>query len=226
VSQEIFEKLAKSVIDGNEDSARKAAQEALDAKVDPLEAIKNGFARGMDVVGKKFHDFEIFLPEVILAADAMKAGIEVLRPRMSAESMAKASRGKVVIGTVFGDIHDIGKNLVAVMLEAGGFEVHDLGTDCPSTKFVEKAKEVKADIIAMSSLMVTSMYYQKEVLDYLKDTGTRDRHWVMVGGGPVTPEWTKEIGADGYGKFADDAVEVAKTLMEKGTEVVRPVIKE
>jgi len=226
VSQETLEKLAKAVMDGDEEAAKKAAQEALDAKLNPVEAIKSGFAKGMDVVGKKFHNFEVFLPEVILAADAMKAGIDVLRPHMSAEFLAEASKGKVVIGTVFGDIHDIGKNLVGVMLEAGGFEVHDLGTDCPSTKFVEKAKEIKADIIAMSSLMVTSMYYQKDVLDYLKDTGTRDKHWIMVGGGPVTPEWTKEIGADGYGKFSDDAVEVAKTLMEKGTEIVRPVIKE
>lgn len=226
MSSEIFEKLAKSIMEGNEDLARKAALEALEAKIEPLEAIKNGFAKGMEIVGKKFHNFEIFLPEVILAADAMKAGLEVLRPKMSAESMVKAYRGKVVIGTVFGDIHDIGKNLVAVMLEAGGFEVHDLGTDCPSTKFVEKAKEVKADIIAMSSLMVTSMYYQKEVIDYLKDMGERDKYWIMVGGGPVTPEWTKEIGADGYGKFADDAVEVARILIENGKEVVRPVIKD
>lgn len=226
MSAEIFEKLANAVISGDEEAARKAAQEALDAKVDPLEAIKNGFAKGMDVVGKKFHDFEIFLPEVILAADAMKVGIEVLRPHMTKESMEKSIRGRIVIGTVFGDIHDIGKNLVAVMLEAGGFEVHDLGCDVPSTKFVDRAKEVDADIIAMSSLMVTSMYYQKEVMDYLRDAGARENYWIMVGGGPVTPEWTKEIGADGYGKFADDAVEVARVLMEKGEDISKPVVKE
>lgn len=226
MTNQILEKLSKAVIDGSEDEAKKAAQEAIDAKIDPLVAIKNGLAKGIDVVGKKFHKFEIFLPEVILAADAMKAGIGVLRPHMSAESMASAIRGKVVIGTVFGDIHDIGKNLVAVMLEAGGFEIYDLGCDVPSDKFVEKAKEVKADIIAMSSLMVTSMYYQKDVTDFLRDSGQAENYWIMVGGGPVTPEWTKEIEADGYGKFADDAVEVARTLMERGEDLPRPLVKE
>jgi corrinoid protein of di/trimethylamine methyltransferase len=226
MSSEILEKLANAVITGDVDEARKVAEEALKANVDPLEAIKNGLAKGMDVIGKKFHNFEVFLPEVMLAADAMKAGIEILRPYLSAESAAKMSKGKVVIGTVFGDIHDIGKNLVAAMLEAAGFEVYDLGTDCPSTKFVEKAEEVKADIIAMSSLMVTSMFYQKEVVDFLKDAGEREKYWVMVGGGPVTPEWAKEIGADGYGRFADDAVEVAKTLIEAGDKVALPVIRE
>ncbi|KUO42453.1 MAG: hypothetical protein APU95_00710 [Hadesarchaea archaeon YNP_N21] len=226
MSSEILEKLANAVITGDVDEARKVAEEALKANVDPLEAIKNGLAKGMDVIGKKFHNFEVFLPEVMLAADAMKAGIEILRPYLSAESAAKMSKGKVVIGTVFGDIHDIGKNLVAAMLEAAGFEVYDLGTDCPSTKFVEKAEEVKADIIAMSSLMVTSMFYQKEVVDFLKDAGEREKYWVMVGGGPVTPEWAKEIGAEGYGRFADDAVEVAKTLIEAGDKVALPVIRE
>ncbi len=223
---EILDKLAKAVIAGDEEAAKKAAQESIDLKTNPLDAIKIGLAKGMDEVGQKFHKFEVFLPEVILAADAMKAGVAVLKPQLSPDDLKKASLGKVVIGTVFGDIHDIGKNLVAVMLEAGGFEVYDLGSDCASIKFVEKAKEVKADIIAMSSLMVTSMYYQREVLDYLKDSGTRKEHWIMVGGGPVTPEWTGEIGADGYGKFADDAVEIAKILMEKGSEIKKPVLKE
>ncbi len=223
---EILDKLAKTVMDGDEEGARKAAEEAIAARLDPLNAIKNGFAKGIEIIGKKFHNFEIFLPEVILAADAMKAGIAVLRPHMSAETIAKSVKGKVVIGTVYGDIHDIGKNLVAVMLEAGGFEVYDLGSDVASVKFVEKAKEVKADIIAMSSLMVTSMYYQKEVLDFLRDAGTRDNYWALVGGGPITPEWTSQIGADGYGKFSDDAVAIANLLMEKGDQVKTPVIRE
>ena len=226
MSSAILDKLAKVVIDGDEEGAKRAAQEVIDAKMNPVDAIKLGLAKGMAAVGKKFHDFEVFLPEVILAADAMKAGINVLRPHMSAESLAQSSKGKVVIATVFGDIHDIGKNLVGVMLEAAGYEVHDLGCDVAPTKFVDKAKEVSANIIAMSSLMVTSMYYQKDVLDYLKDAGTRGKYFIMVGGGPVTPEWTKDIGADGYGKFADDAVTVANILMEKGEEIARPVIKE
>ena len=224
--KKILEKLAKAVIDGDEESAKKVAEEALKAKIDPVLAIKGGLTKGIEIVGKKFHDFEVFLPEVILAADAMKAAAAVLKPHIAAERAAEVMRGKAVIGTVRGDIHDIGKNLVAAMLEVAGFEVHDIGTDCPSTKFIEKAKEVGADIIGMSSLMVTSMYYQKEVIDYLKDMNERDKYWVMIGGGPITPEWAIKIGADGYGRFSDDAVEVANTLMEKGKEVKLPVIKE
>ena len=224
--KEILEKLAKTVMDGDEERAKKAAEEALKAKIDPVSAIKDGLTKGIKIVGEKFHNFEIFLPEVILAADAMKAAMAVLKPHIAAERANEVMRGKAVIGTVRGDIHDIGKNLVAAMLEVSGYEVHDMGTDCPSTKFIEKAKEVGADIIGMSSLMVTSMCYQKDVIDYLKDMNERNKYWIMVGGGPVTPQWTIEIGADGYGRFSDDAVEVANTLMEKGSEIKLPVIKE
>lgn len=223
---EILTKLAESVISGDEDAVKEAAENAVKAGIDPVLAITDGLAKGIAVVGEKFHKFEIFLPEVMLAADAMKAGVEVLKPHISAERAKEIIAGKVVIGTAFGDIHDIGKNLVAVMLEVNGFEVYDMGTDCPSTKFIEKAKEVGADIIAISSLMVTSMYYQKDTLQYLKDMNIKDNYWVMIGGGPVTPEWAVKIGADGYGRFSSDAVEVAKILMEKGKEVERPVIKE
>ncbi len=225
MNQELLEKLAKSVIDGDEAAAKKVAQEAIDAKIDPLDAIKNGFAKGMGVVGKKFHDFEIFLPEVVVAAEAMKAGMEVLKPHINAERLKENILGKVVIGTAFGDIHDIGKNLVGMMLGVNGFEVHDMGTDCPSTKFIEKAKEVGADIIAISTLLVTSMYYQKDTIKYLRDMNIRDKYLVMIGGGPVNPEWAAEIGADGYGRFASDAIDVAKILMEKGKDVTRPVVK-
>lgn len=223
---EILTKLADGVISGDEDAVKGAAGDAVKAGIDPVLAITDGLAKGIKVIGDKFHKFEIFLPEVMLAADAMKAGVGVLKPHISAERAKETISGKVVIGTAFGDIHDIGKNLVAVMLEVNGFEVYDMGTDCPSTKFIEKAKEVGADIIAISSLMVTSMYYQRDVLQYLKDMNIKDKYWVMIGGGPVTPDWAIKIGADGYGRFASDAVEVAKILMERGKEVKRPVINE
>lgn len=225
MSNEILEKLAKAVMAGDEDSAKKAAQEAIDAKVDPIDAIKNGLSKGMEVIGKKFADFEVYLPEVMLAADAMKAGIGVLRPHISADRMSESQKGKVVIGTVYGDIHDIGKNLVATMLEVAHYEVHDLGNDVPPKKFLEKAKEVDANIIGMSSLLTPSMYYQKDVIDLLKDMGLREKTWVMVGGSPITPEWTKEIGADGWGRHADDAVEVANLLIDKGKDLAKPVVK-
>ena len=222
---ELLERLAKVVIDGDEEAAKKTAEEAIAAKVDPLIAIKEGLAKGMGVIGKKFHEFEVFLPEVLLAAEAMKIAIGVIKPHLTSEEMKSALAGKVVIGTVFGDIHDIGKNLVAVMLEVAGFEVTDLGRDVPPKQFIDKAKEINADIIAMSCLLSPSMLYQKDVIDYLKDAGDRDKCWIMVGGAAVTPDWTAEIGADGWGRHAEDGVEVGKILMEKGKEVKRPVIK-
>ena len=225
MSQEILDKLAKAVMAGDEVAAKTAAQEAINAKVDPINAIKNGLSKGMEVIGKKFANFEVFLPEVMLAADAMKAGIGVIRPHISADRMAESQRGKVVIGTVYGDIHDIGKTLVATMLEVAQYEVHDLGNDVQPKKFLEKAREVNADIIAMSCLLTPSMYYQKDVMELMKDMGIRQKTWAMVGGSPITPEWTKEIGADGWGRHADDAVEVANLLMKNGKELAKPVVK-
>jgi len=222
---ELLEKLAKVVIDGDEEAAKKVAEEAIATKINPLIAIKEGLAKGMNVVGKKFHDFEIFLPEILLAAEAMKVAIGVIKPHLTSEEMKRALAGKVVIGTVFGDIHDIGKSLVATMLEVAGFEVTDLGRDVPPKQFIEKAKEINADIIAMSCLLSPSMLYQKDVIDYLKDVGDRDKYWIMVGGAAVTPDWTAEIGADGWGRHAEDGVEVGKILVEKGKDVNRPVIK-
>ena len=223
--QEILEKLAKAVMEGDEEAAKRAAQEAINNGIDPIYAIKNGLSRGMEVIGKRFSNFEVFLPEVMLAADAMKAGIEVLKPYIPADKLEERSRGKVVIGTVFGDIHDIGKNLVATMLEVAGYEIYDLGNDIPPKRFVDKVREVKAGIVAMSCLLTPSMYYQKDVIELLRDAGLRDKVWVMVGGSPITPEWAREIGADGWGRHADDAVAVANLLMEKGKDLAKPIVK-
>ncbi|WP_309493352.1 corrinoid protein [Candidatus Hecatella orcuttiae] len=225
---DILERLARSVIEMDEEAAKSTAEEAVKTGIDPLKAIKEGLGKGMAVVGQKFHDCEIFLPQVMLAADATKAGVEVLLFKLTAERRSEAIAGKVVIGTVKGDIHDIGKNIVAVMLSAAGFEVHDLGSDVPSMKFVEEAEKVKADIIAMSSLMTTTRLYQQEVADYLKDMGLRNRYYIIIGGGAITPAWAREIGADGYGRLADDGVEVCKQLLGKRVKppLPEPMIKE
>jgi trimethylamine corrinoid protein len=151
----ILDALAKAVIDGNDEAARKAAAEAINENVDPIKAIKEGLAKGMSVIGEKFHKFEVFLPHVMLAADAMKEAASLLEKNIGVERKAEITHGKVVIGTVFGDIHDIGKNLLATLLSVEGFEVYDLGSDVPVKMFLNKAKDVEADIIAMSCLMST-----------------------------------------------------------------------
>ncbi|MDK2464459.1 MAG: corrinoid protein [Candidatus Korarchaeota archaeon] len=209
----ILRGLAESVIDGDEDRAREFAKKAVDAGIDPLTAIKGGLMNGMKVVGDRFARLEIFLPEVLLAADAMKAALEILEPLIVKEEREKLTLGKVVIGTVQGDIHDIGKNIVAMLLKANGFEVYDLGRDVPIDEFINKAEEVGADIIAISTLLSTSMPYMEDVIRLLKDRGLREKYKVMVGGGPVTREFAEEIGADGYGDNAEEAVEVAKKLL-------------
>jgi corrinoid protein of di/trimethylamine methyltransferase len=226
--KELLEKLANAVIDGDEKVAKKVAKKVNAANVDPVKAIQEGLAKGMSVVGEKFSKFEIFLPNVMLAADAMKAGLSILEPMIEEERKSEVTVGKVVIGTVFGDIHDIGKTLVATMLSVAGFEVHDLGCDVPSMKFIETAEEIEADIIAMSSLVTPSMFYQKDVINYLKDMQKRDRYYVIVGGGPITPAWAEEIVADGYGKYASDAVTIAKRLiLEKPSGPLKePIIKD
>jgi corrinoid protein of di/trimethylamine methyltransferase len=222
--KELLDKLAEAVIAGDETAAKQLANEVIANKISPIEAIIDGFSKGMTVVGDRFHNFEIFLPDMMMAADAMKAGVDVLRPTLSKEDFAKSRKGVVVMGTVFGDIHDIGKNLVIAMLEAAGFEVHDIGIDVGPKKFIEKAREVKADIIGLSALLTPTMFAQKDVLELMKDMNVRDDYYVIIGGAPITPEWAKEIGADGYGKYATDAAKVCEILVEKGKDVDKPVV--
>lgn len=224
--REILDKLANAVINGNEEAAKKVAEEAITAGIDAVEAINEGLAKGMNVVGERFEKFEIFLPEILLAAEAMKAGVSILKTKLSVKDSAKITHGKVLIGTVKGDIHDIGKNIVIAMLSAAGYEVHDLGCDVDSLIFIDKAKELSADIIGLSSLISPSLYYQKEVITLLEDMGIRDDYHIMVGGGVVTPHWTEEIRADGYGRLSEHAVEVANMLMVENSNRKLPVIKE
>ena len=172
-----------------------------------MDAIELGFAKGMEVIGEQFDSLEIFLPEVIMAADAMEAAIAVLKKEIKADG---GGLGKVVIGTIKGDVHDIGKNIVKTMLMASGFDVYDLGKDVSPLAYVNKAQEVNANIIAMSALCTSTMLHMPDVMRILTEEGVRDNHKVIVGGAPVLPDWAEEIGADGYGENASDAVRLCK----------------
>ena len=213
MTQDLFKEMAQSVIDGDDEAAVALAQQALELGIDPLEAINNGFKAGMDIVGELFASGEYFLPGLILGGEAMKAGMAVLEPALTASGQKREVLGTVVLGTVRGDIHEIGKSLVGVMLSAQGFEVHDLGTDVESGEFVAKAREHNADIVGLSALLTTTMLNQQEVIEMLVESGLRDRVKVMVGGSPVTQVWADEIGADGYAEDAATAARVARKLM-------------
>ncbi|MBW2056439.1 MAG: corrinoid protein [Deltaproteobacteria bacterium] len=211
--QEIMENLARGVVDGDPEACRQNAREALREGIDPLDAVEQGLSGGMGVVGDRFERGEVYLPELLMAADAFNAAMEILRPEMEAQNKELAKIGTVLLGTVKGDVHNIGKNIVATVLETRGFSVVDMGVDIPSLGFIEEAKKVKADVIALSSLMTTSMPAQREVIETLKEMNLRDRYLVIVGGGPVSKEWADQIGADGYGKSAVEAVQIIKGLL-------------
>jgi corrinoid protein of di/trimethylamine methyltransferase len=211
--EELFAAMKQSIIDGDEEAAAAVAQQALAAGVDPLDAINQGYVTGMSYVGDQFSAGEMFLPDMMLAAEAMKAAVAVLEPEMQKRGTHRTMLGKVVLGTVKGDIHEIGKNLVATMLSASGFEVFDLGVDVPFERFVEKAREVKADLIGVSALLTTTMTGQRTVIEMLDDMGLRPKIKVMVGGAPVTRSWAQEIGADGTSEDAMGAVALAKKLV-------------
>jgi corrinoid protein of di/trimethylamine methyltransferase len=211
--QSVFSELENAVKTLQEEAAVEAANKALASGVDPVEAIENGLAKGIREVGEKFARKEMFVVELIYAAEIMGAAIKVLEPELKKAASKRNVVAQVVIGTVAGDIHDIGKNLVKIMLEAGGFEVHDVGKDAANELFVEKSKEVGAGIVGASSLMTTTVGMQKEVVDALRAAGINAP--VMVGGAAVTEEWAAEIGAT-YSSDAGTAVETAKELAGKG----------
>jgi len=213
--ESILKKLADSILSFDEEVAKAATQEALDAGVDPLKALEKGLKVGIDIVGDKFSRDELFLPHLLLAADALNAAVSVLEKSIPREAAEKMRVGTIVIATVKDDIHDVGKNIVSALLSASGFEVHDLGKDIDVAMIVDKAVAVDADIIMASALMTTTMRRQRGIIEELEFKGIRDQFLVMVGGGPTTQEWSVEIGADGYGKNAADAVAVAKKLLEK-----------
>ncbi len=213
MSKELFEAMAQSVINGEDEEAIKLARQAVDQGIDPLEAINQGFVVGLDEVGQQFGCGEMFLPDLVLAAEAMKAAMTVLEPELARRGAARQMLGTVVIGTVEGDIHDIGKTLVATMLSASGFKVYDLGVDVPIRRFIDKAAEVEANLVGLSALLTTTMVKQKSLIESLEEAGLRSKVKVMVGGAPVTRSWAEEIGADGYSEDAIGAVGVARRLV-------------
>lgn len=209
--KEIIDRIARSVRDMDENMAVGAAREALSNKIDPLEAINEGLVRGMNEAGRLYEEEEYFVPELLLCSDAMYAGMDILSPHIGHSE--QKNRVKVVIGVVEGDTHDIGKNLVSLMLEVGGFEIHDLGRDVPLADFVSKVRELGAQLLCLSTLMSTTMEGMAGVIDLLKKENLRDRVTVLVGGGPISQAFAHRIGADGYAESATGAVEVARRLL-------------
>jgi corrinoid protein of di/trimethylamine methyltransferase len=200
---QILEKLAAVVIDGTEDEAKVLARAVVANKIDPLEAIERGLSKGMELIGGRFECGEAYLPELLMAAASFNAAMAVLKPEIEAQKKQLVKLGKVLIGTVKGDVHSIGKDIVASVLDTSGFDVVDMGVDNPSLNIIQQAEKIQADVIALSSLMTTTMPAQKEVIDTLKEMGIRQKYFVIIGGGPVNPEW------------AIDAVALVKDLMSK-----------
>ena len=212
--RQLFGKLSQAVIKGDSEGLVQLVRGAVD-KVGPLAMVEEGMAPGMTEVGNKFSEGEVYLPELLMAAEAWEEAMKILRPRLVAVGADIEKQGTVVIGTVQTDIHEIGKTIVANLLTPAGFDVYDVGCDASATKFLDKAEEVGADIIAASAIMSTTVPYQRDIIDLLVSKGLRDKYMVMIGGGVVTQEWADKIGADGYGELASDAVKVAKKLVAR-----------
>jgi 5-methyltetrahydrofolate--homocysteine methyltransferase len=206
-----YKELYNAILTGNAKKAEEVTKAALAAKADPTELVRRYMIPAMDEVGKRFECSEYFVPELLIAARAMKTSLQLITPLL-AEAGAEPV-GRVVIGTVQGDLHDIGKNLVASMLEGGGFQVVDLGVDVPAQRFVEAAKEKNGTILALSALLTTTRPMMKEVIDSLQKAGIRQQTKVMIGGAPITQDYADEIGADGYSDNASGAVGVARKLV-------------
>lgn len=213
--EELLARMGKAIIEGGKNEAEALAKEALEKKMDLNEVIEKGYVPGIQKVGDLWEKGEYFLPELITSAECMKSAMNILQPEIEKSQIQTHSKGKVVIGTVEGDIHDIGKNLVSSMLSANGFEVHDLGADVKLEKFIEKAEEIKANFICLSALLTTTMLGQKRVVEILKEKDLLGRIKVLVGGAPVNQKWADDIGADGYGENAMVAVKVAQKITEE-----------
>jgi 5-methyltetrahydrofolate--homocysteine methyltransferase len=205
--QEIF----NGIVDGQAPLVVQKVQEALDSGIEPGSILNQGMIAAMAEVGKRFEEGEFFVPEMLIAARAMQSGLALLKPHLQQADLQ--SSGKVVIGTVKGDLHDTGKNLVAMMLEGAGFEIIDLGTDVSPDKFVAAAREHQADLVAMSALLTTTMPNMKVTIDALQVAGIRQQVKVLIGGAPVTENFVRQVGADGYAPDASRAVAVAKSLL-------------
>ncbi|WP_292468574.1 B12-binding domain-containing protein [Methanolobus sp.] len=213
--QEIIAKAKAAVMEFDDDAAKKVASDALAAGIDPAELIEEGFTVAMAIVGEQFAAGTLFLPHVIAAVDAMQAAIKILLPEMEQMGAQTKSRGTVVIGTIEGDIHSIGKDIVATALRIAGYNVVDLGSDVPIESYVEKAREVNADIVASSALMTITMINQMRIEEQLNEAGFRHNVITMVGGAPVTQEWADRIGADIYAENSGDAVNKITALFTR-----------
>jgi len=212
---QILENLATSVVDGDEEMALENTRAALEMQMDPLETVEQGLSKGMDVIGEQFESGDVFLPELLMAAKAFKVALEILKPELEAQKKQSAPKGTVLIGTVKGDVHNIGKDIVRTVLETKGFNVVDIGVDNDALVIIREADQAQADVIALSCLMTTTMPAQKELIETLEEMDLRDKYFVIVGGGPVTQDWADEINADGYGEFAVHAPVLAKELIGK-----------
>ena len=210
--KEWLEKAAQSILDQDEEAAREIAQKALEDGMDPVEMISNGFAAGIRKMGDLFDRGEVFLPGLIIASDAMVAAVEILEAAQPRDKRQE-KLGVIVIGTVEGDIHDIGKGIMVTMLRVHGYEVHDLGRDVPIKDFIKKAQEVNADVIGSSAMMTTTQVGQKKLEEALKEAGLRDKVKTMVGGAVATDHWAKRIGADFFGETPGDTIDKLQRIL-------------
>lgn len=206
-----YDVLRQSVIEGNEDRVKEIVTAMMATGVDPLELIQQGLIAGMNIVGPRFKAGEMYVPEVLMSAKSMQAGIEIVKPYITDGDMP--SEGTIVVGTVKGDLHDIGKNLVRLMLESGGFKVIDLGVDITADRFMDAIKEHKPDIVAMSALLTTTMLSMKDTIELIKKEGLHSKVKVIIGGAPISQDFANEIGADGFAVDAASAVELCRKLL-------------
>lgn len=203
--------IISATVAGDSQKSAELAQKVLDEGIDLMDALENGYAEAMRIVGDKFGKMEIYLPELMMSADAMKAGFEIIKPHLGAEQKSERG-GTIVLGTIQGDMHDLGKNIVRTMLEASGFTVHDLGCNVAPRSYIDNGEEIGADIIAASAILTTTMVYMPDLSKILHEMGKRDKFKILLGGGPVTAEFAKEADADGYAENAAEGVKIAQDL--------------
>jgi len=215
--EELLKTLSDAVVNMDEDKAKETAQKVLDEGFNAYDGVMNGLAAGMEIVGDLYDKHEYFVPELLLCADALYAGLDILKPHIRAEDVGESAKGQVVIGTVQGDVHDIGKNIIKMMFEVGGFTVHDLGRDVPLEKFVEEQMRTDSDIVALSAMMTTTMMGMKKVVEMIKEKNPNVA--IMLGGAPVTKDVTELFGADGYADSAGNAVQEAIKMIGRLREL-------
>lgn len=214
---EILKRISLSVENGDSAAVKELTKKAIEQKITPEDILNNSLIKGMNLVGKKFRDNEIFIPEVLIASRAMKSGMDIIRPYLAEHGYP--TKGKIIIGTVKGDWHDIGKKIVMMMLEKEGYEITDLGIDVAADNFIRAIKKEKPQIVGLSALLTTTMRYMREIIVAIEEEGLRKHLKVIIGGAPITPSFAKEIRADGYAKDAHSAVSLVKDLLQRKGEV-------